>query len=232
MYHLTLKSTNSKTGPIPVSTSSAETCPHACPLSVGGCYAKGGPLAIHWAKVTRHERGTDWRKFCKAIAALPAGTLWRHNAAGDLPSRDRVKIDRVKFTGLVLANTGRLGFTFTHYDALISHNAALITWANMHGFTVNLSANNPAHADLLCETGAGPVAVIMPSDCGRRTFTPAGRPIVQCPATYLPDKTCATCGLCAVANRSVVVGFPAHGSGTKRAETVVKFYRSEYHAQA
>lgn len=187
---------------------------------------------MHWRKVTDNERGTDWRKFCKAVAALPAGTLWRHNAAGDLPSRDRVHIDKIKFSGLVLANTGRKGFTFTHYDALIPENASLLAWSNAHGFTVNLSANNLQHADQLSETGAGPVVVLMPEDCARREITPAGRPIVQCPETYLPDKTCKTCGLCAVVGRSVIVGFPAHGSGKKRAEAVVKFYSGQQHEQA
>jgi len=232
MYHLTLKSTNSKTGPIPVSVSSAETCPSACPLSAGGCYAQGGPLAIHWRKVTQRERGTDWRKFCKAIAGLPAGQLWRHNAAGDLPSKDRVHIDRVKFMGLVMSNVGRRGFTYTHYDPRAGENAALLFRANAAGFTVNLSANNLVHADQLADLACGPVAVVMPEDCARRTLTPAGRPVVQCPATYQEGRSCDNCALCASAERSVIVGFPAHGSGKRKAESVIRLYRSADHAQA
>ena len=42
--------------------------------------------------------------------------------------------------------------------------------------------------------------------------TPAGRRVAVCPATYLPGVTCASCGACALAGRSAVIGFPAHGS--------------------
>jgi hypothetical protein len=55
--HLTLVSSNAKTGPIPVSTSSAVTCSDACPFKKDGCYADSGPLALHWSKVTSGQRG-------------------------------------------------------------------------------------------------------------------------------------------------------------------------------
>jgi hypothetical protein len=83
--HITMKSANVKTGPIPVSTSSADTCPGSCPFKKQGCYADSGPLALHWAKVTAGDRGMQWSEFCDVIAALPAGQLWRMNQAGDLP---------------------------------------------------------------------------------------------------------------------------------------------------
>lgn len=47
-FIFTLASGNKKTGPIPVSTTIDTTCPSACPLKSGGCYAKHGPLAIVW----------------------------------------------------------------------------------------------------------------------------------------------------------------------------------------
>ena len=49
--HTTIKSANRKVGPIPVTTTSATTCPDVCPFNnanEGGCYANGGPLAMHW----------------------------------------------------------------------------------------------------------------------------------------------------------------------------------------
>ena len=45
-FRLTRVSTNRKTGPIPVATSSSDTCPTTCPLLTGGCYGKGGPLRL------------------------------------------------------------------------------------------------------------------------------------------------------------------------------------------
>ena len=84
--HLTLKSRNEKTGPMPLSTTTAMKCPVASPYnSGGGCYASGGPLAIHWRKVTEGLAGMPWKAFTAAIAQLPLGILWRHNEAGDLP---------------------------------------------------------------------------------------------------------------------------------------------------
>ncbi len=43
-------SSNAKTGPIPVTTTSEETCPVSCPLKRNGCYADAGPLALFWRK--------------------------------------------------------------------------------------------------------------------------------------------------------------------------------------
>jgi len=64
--HLTLKSGNVKTGPIPVSTTSKASCSDTCPFKDNGCYADGGPLALHWRAVTEGARGTDWQSFCMA----------------------------------------------------------------------------------------------------------------------------------------------------------------------
>lgn len=85
--HFCEKSRNSKTGPIPVSTTSSDTCPQACPFRGNGCYAESGPLALHWREVNNGTRGDTWPEFCAKVEALPAGQLWRHNQAGDLPGK-------------------------------------------------------------------------------------------------------------------------------------------------
>ncbi len=216
--HITLKSANAKTGPIPVSTTSALSCPDACPLKKSGCYADGGPLALHWAAVTAGARGVDWITFCASIAALPAGQLWRHNQAGDLPGLNNT-INPAALEMLVLANLGRRGFTYTH-KPMTPENARLVRSANDRGFTVNLSANDLAHADELAETGAGPVVTLLPADAPAETRTPAGRIVVTCPAQLRDDVSCATCQLCQRADRPTIVGFLAHGTGAKKAEKV------------
>jgi hypothetical protein len=219
-YHLTPKSANVKTGPIPVSTSSAQTCPNDCPFNnSNGCYASGGPLALHWAAVTRGDRGDVFADFCDKIAALPEGQLWRHNQAGDLPGNGR-DIDGAALGDLVKANQGRRGFTYTHYNPGNGKNAAYIKGANDYGFTINLSANTPAHADQLAALGLGPVVTVLPMDQVSNSFTPGGRKIVVCPATIRDDVSCSTCKLCAVKDRGVIVGFPVHGSQHKKAARV------------
>lgn len=220
---LTLKSRNEKTGPIPVSTTTAQTCPAACPLADKGCYAKGGPLAIFWRGVTEGKFGMAWREFCAAVADLPAGQLWRHNQAGDLPG-DRVKIDARALSALVKANRGKRGFTYTHYSPAIAANLKALNAAVLQGFIVNLSGNSVAHADQLARHGL-PVVTVLPHDVdGKKTpviETAAGNKIAICPATYR-DTSCAECGLCARADRKVIVGFPAHGAAKRAASTIAE----------
>lgn len=217
---LTVISHNIKTGPIPVSTSSKATCPDACPFKSGGCYAQGGPLNIHWNKVTSGERGTDFDTFCKSIAKLPKGQLWRHNQSGDLAGENNV-IDVDKLRQLTNANRGRKGFTYTH-KPMTPENSEAVKHANENGFTVNLSANNLRHADELKSLNVGPVVVVLPSDQVGNTVTPDGHKVVVCPATYREGVNCANCQLCQKVNRSVIVGFPAHGVGKKKVDEKVK----------
>ena len=219
---LTRKSANRKTGPIPVSTTTEATCPDTCPLQRNGCYADSGPLALFWRKVTAHKAGMAWEAFCEAIAALPAGQLWRHNQAGDLPG-DRATIDAKALAALIRANAGKRGFTYTHYPMTSAHNRVCVGGANANGFTINLSANNLADADRLAALDLGPVVTLLPGDVhGNQSLqTPAGRKVVVCPATYRNDISCATCGLCSL-QRDAIVGFPVHGSSARRANAVAE----------
>jgi hypothetical protein len=172
------------------------------------CYAASGPLALHWAAVSAGSRGTSWSEFTDAIAALPDGQLWRHNQAGDLPQANGT-IDAALLGDLVAANIGKRGFTYSHHRGAESIN--WIRHANQWGFTVNLSANDLHDADTLADYDAGPVVVVLPSTQTTNTTTPAGRPVIVCPATQRDDVSCATCQLCQ-RQRAAIVGFPAHGT--------------------
>lgn len=221
--HLTIKSRNEKVGPIPVSTTSAKTCPSDCPFKKSGCYADGGPLALFWGKVTRDEAGTDWNSFCGQIAALPEGQLWRHNQAGDLPGNGKA-IDYDALMSLVSANEGRKGFTYTHYSPLgfendtdTLNNALAIAKANEGGFTINLSGNNLKHADQLAALNIGPVVAVVPEDFPDTGKTPEGRKVAVCPEQTGKAKSCAECKLCQKADRAVIVAFRAHGVSKRKA---------------
>jgi len=222
--HLTPISSNVKTGPIPVTTSSAETCPEACPFKKSGCYADSGPLAIHWSKVTKGERGDSLDILARQIKAFPRGQVWRHNQAGDLPGIGN-SIDAEGLAKIVSANTGRRGFTYTHKPLLGDENKAnleAVKDANAKGFTINLSGNNLAHADKLADLQAGPVVCVVPSGTAPSFETPAGRRGVVCPAQQRDDITCANCQLCTRANRSIIVGFIAHGTSKKKADKIAQ----------
>jgi len=217
--HFTIKSSNAKTGPIPTSISPEKTCPKACPFKNNGCYAELGPLSWHWKHVSSGARGSSFKDFLASVTALPAGQLWRHNVAGDLAGT-RDGIDRRKLDRLVAANKGKRGFTYTH-KPMTASNLKAVRHAVANGFTINLSANSPAHADQLAKHKL-PMVVVVDSHVEHNTKTPNGRTIVICPATQRDDVTCISCKMCAVANRSIIIGFPAHGTMKKRIDNLLK----------
>lgn len=217
-YHLTRVSTNKKTGGIAVGTTSKSTCPKRCRLKGSGCYADSGPLAIHWNKVSRGERGSNLTDFCTQIRSLPKFSLWRYAQAGDLPG-DGHTICTDSMDLLVHANRGRKGFTYTHYDPTIPTNADAIRQANEQGFTVNLSAETLAEADQYAALGVAPVVVLLPADQDASLKTPEGRHVIVCPAA-ITNTTCAICAICANADRRTIVGFPSHGTGKAKAQVM------------
>jgi len=243
-FTFTRKSANSKTGPIPVTTSTSATCPDACPLKVSGCYAKHDRLGMLWAKLSKTKpgrkfvngankvRAISWQQLIDKVTALPDGTLWRHNQAGDLPG-DNNAIDGKALGQLTRANRGKRGFTYTH-KPMTARNAAAVAKANAAGFTINLSADNLSEADELAALEVGPVVALLPmrdigigdDESGKTTvradavFTPAERRVVICPATYRDHVTCQSCQLCQRQSRKVIVGFPAHGAARKAATKI------------
>ena len=214
---------NTKTGPIPVSTSNSSTCPDACPIKVKGCYAKYGPVGMHWRKLDNGEskNAASWPEFVKQIKRLPGNTLWRHNQAGDLVGTDN-QIDRTSLGQLINANKGKKGFTYTHYPVLDNEeNLSMVRAANAQGFTINLSGNDVHHADKLAATGL-PTVVLMPRDAEKVSRTPLGNKVVICPAENSDKVNCQTCKLCQVADRGYIIGFRAHGTAAKTVELIAK----------
>jgi hypothetical protein len=240
--HFIPVSQNAKTGPIPVSITERGSCWPGCALYENGCYAETGALAMHWDRVSRGAAGGSWSEFCAKVAALRPGRLWRYALAGDLPGYGAA-IDGTLLQELVAANASKRVIAFTHKpvlgdDPIAAANRRLIAMAVESGFTINLSADNPAHADQLAALGIAPVVTVLARAYARyatrhrfkrhkdlwaetvgewrdrtvslRRHTPAGRRIAVCPATY-SDATCKTCGACAHV-RDAVIGLPAHGA--------------------
>jgi hypothetical protein len=235
-------SQNAKTGPIPSSIVERASCWPGCALYENGCYAESGALGMHWDRVSRGLAGGSWSEFCANVAALRPGRMWRYAQAGDLPGYGP-QIDGTLLEELVAANAGKQAIAFTHKpvlgnDPVAVENRRLIAAAIVAGFTINLSADNPAYADMLAELGIAPVVTVLARAYARRAvrhrfkrrrdewaetigewrnrtaslprYTPAGRRIAVCPATY-SDATCKSCGACARV-RDAVIGFPAHGA--------------------
>jgi len=214
-YHLTQTSRNAKTGPIPVSTTSEDTCPPNCPFYRSSCYAEGYHLRKHWDRVNDGSRGGSLKEFADAIRRLPRGQLWRHNQAGDLPGRLET-IDADALEAITRANRGRRGFTYTHKPPT-PDNLKAIAKAIAGGFAISLSANGIRHAQSLRKHGL-PLVTVLPHDAPTLQRLDDGTPVLTCPATRKDNVTCATCGICAKADRKFVVGFPAHGNQWRKAE--------------
>jgi hypothetical protein len=219
--HFIAVSQNAKTGPIPASIVERASCWSGRALYENGCYAEAGALGMHWDRVSCGEAGGSWSAFCAKIAALRLGRLWRYAQAGDLPGYGPV-FEGALLQELVAANTGKNAIAFTHKpvlgdDPVAVENRRLIAAAIKAGFTINLSADNPAHADRLAELGIAPVVTVLGRAYARKAVrhrfkrqrdewaetisewrdrtaslprhTPAGRRIAICPATY-SNATC------------------------------------------
>ena len=225
---LNTKSANRKVGPIPVSTSDTDTCPKECSLKDGDCYARFGPLGMHWRKIGSDGRGDNWIGFCKRIMSLASGTLWRHNQAGDLPKHNGIsddidRLDDEKCRQLSEAAKDTNGWTYSHYDVTDSHNRETIKEMNSKpGMVVNLSSDSLTQADEYANMDIGPVITLVPlgtDPLGIRT--PEGRVVSMCPAQTQDDMSCDRCKLCAKGNRKSVVGFYPHGPAQKRLSNIL-----------
>lgn len=210
-----------------VTTSSKNTCPSACPLKKNGCYAENGSLRRIWDQTSRGEYSTDLDGFAAKIKVLRKNQIWRMNQAGDLPGHDN-EINRERLAKIIEANRGKNGFTYTHKPVIgrskfVKSNRAAVKAANENGFIINLSANNLKHADKLTALKIAPVVVVLPPDAPKTTYTPKGNKVITCPATYKESVTCESCRLCAK-GRSVIVGFPVHGTGKNKAAAVCESY--------
>jgi hypothetical protein len=241
LFILTPKSGNRKVGKgTPVSMSTMSTCPPSCKLR-DGCYATCGKLGLVWWKMSEGllKNGVSFSEFCRRIVALkPTTTIWRHNQAGDLPgSKGRLHKGRCKQLSRANSAEGynRGGYTYTHYPVLpgdvapsvARHNAATVKEMNAAGFCVNVSADSLDEADRVADLEIGPVAVLLPASQEKGLRTPAGRPVVVCPAVV--DKggkdstvNCVDCKLCQRIQRKVIVGFPAHGGSKKKADKLAR----------
>lgn len=225
-YLLVKKTTNKKTGPITILTSSFYTCPDACPLKRNGCYADGGPLRICWDKLTRGECGNTFSETLEKLREWGDGQLIRLFQAGDLPGlNNRIRFKEVRRLVKALKNWRAYGYTHKPLD--YHNNSEAIKHCNDNGVCINLSANSLSHADELSNAGVGPVTTIVPKGTKRGCRTPEGRRVVLCPATVKDNVTCSICGgrqgsMCSRINRDFIIAFPAHGSNAKKVSEIVK----------
>ncbi len=222
--HLTPKSSNKKTGPIAVTTTSANSCAPSCPfLRDGTCYAASGPLRLHWDKVSKGERGGSWLALQDSIGAakLAPGSLLRHNQAGDLPhdGSGYIQSETVGYLSTIFTAAKLRAFTYTHH-VQNDYNLGIVKRCNQEGFTVNLSCDSETQAAKRHREGFPSVCVV-PAGDKRRSWELDGVKFQTCPAQLRDGVTCATCQLCTRPltgenARACVVAFRAHGTRARK----------------
>lgn len=208
---------NKKTGPIPITKTERSSCPESCPLMNNGCYAENHWQAKHWLAMNKRN-SICIDELCLQIKKLPRGQLWRHNVAGDLPGEGE-SIDSEQLNKIVAANKGKRGFTYTHKKPV--GNLKVLHAAIIAGFCINASANTTEQADYYHNSLDLPTVCLLPTNATEKSYqTEGGNTIVTCPAAIRDNVTCASCAMCADANRSFIIGFPAHGSRKKKADKI------------
>ena len=176
---------------------------------------------MQWAQLNKGAKGISWSEFLLQLRKIvPLGVLWRHNTAGDLPHNDG-NIDYLQLKQLINANRGRKGFTYSHH-ILNEHNIICLQNSNALGFTVNASCESVDDADRVMTEYKLPAVAVVNSDKTDRFYkTESGRKVITCPATIHENVTCATCGLCQVADREFIIAFPAHGVAKKTVNQII-----------
>jgi hypothetical protein len=227
------KTSNKKLGKgVYASTTSADSCPITCGM-YKECYAKKGPQSWHWNKVNRAERGTDWLTFCSDVEKLKPGTLFRHNVSGDLPYKisyphetwrciDTVALDQLQ-CAVTNSEAKFYTYTHTHTDTKYSEtNLDTIKRFSQPGFVINLSTEKPRDAFKFKRAGFDVVITNtnvfnLAVDSIKTHKKPAdivvngeAVPVIPCPEQYTDSATCASCKLCARANRDYVIAFKKH----------------------
>jgi hypothetical protein len=223
IVHFVRRSGNNKTGDIAISMTEQSSCAPDCPLKGTGCYGEYGRTLLHWGKVP--ERGIPFSAFVKEVSRLAEWEMFRNNVVGDLPHILGNLIPKPVADLTRAVRRLRAAWTYTHHR-LNSHNLAIIREAIANGFTINVSCEDTHTAALNFLRGLPTVCVVPPE--APSCFREEGVTFVQCPATLRDDINCKNCGgprgipLCARSDRKVVVTFPAHGPGRKKAATLAR----------
>ena len=216
-FHLSRVSSNKKTGPIAVTTTSKNSCSASCGMREA-CYAMNGHLGMHWAKVSNGSRSSEWRKHLADLASLPFGSPLRLNQAGDLVASASGRLSRTFIDGLLsVVKSRRLqAWTYTHHDHTVGDNGKLLRRANREGLRINVSAENEESADLAIASGLPAVLAVSSKETRTVWRTPARNLVKVCPA-QLRDTDCNRCMLCHKRGSKVIIAFLAHGSRKSRA---------------
>ncbi len=211
--HVTLRSSNAKTGPLAVTYRTQESCPTTCAFFENGCYARGRIFGI-----ARKFGRDDLNKIHELATTLDPGQGLRLNVSGDFLTDagdlDQEYVDVVN--ALVRARPDVRVIAYTHAWRTLDPSS--------FAFGVNASCETTADVAEARKKGWGTVMVDGPEG-----EIVAGTRVVRCPAEYRDDTTCASCMLCSrTPDLPTTVSFRTHGAGAHKASVAVSTRKKQH----
>lgn len=214
--HIVAQSGNVKTGVMPVTYRTADTCPTTCPFlpvsmgGNGGCYGTGRIFGIAGKYATLMSETDALAKLARA----PRGAKYmRDRVVGDVVTPDG-KFDHpyVAAIARVAHASGLRVFGYTHAWPIMTRDD--VETVKGTGYVMNASCET---ADDVARAVSLGMPTVIAGDSWQDGDVIAGRRIVTCPAQTRDDVSCASCGLCAKPDRACTVRFLIHGMAKNQA---------------
>lgn len=213
-YQFVANSHNKKTGAMPVTSTSSNSCPVSCGL-YNDCYGKSSYTRIQWDKLDK--KGIDFNQLCNLISSLRKNSPIRFNVVGDLSNNNGV-VDSVKLIKLanIVKNRALDMILYTHLE-LFYLNVKAFQLAFSKGLNINISCETIEKAKKALNYGLNAV-IVLPIGSINKVLKVDNLVIVRCPNEYNAKIQCVNCMLCSKnrVEKRVVVAFTAHSTTKKR----------------
>ena len=223
MTFAVLHSENSKVGDVAATYAPiAQTCPTSCALRNNGCYAQSGNVGFQVRRTERETEGMngdtvavlEGDEIADMARHSPKGHALRIHVSGDATSTFRAQ-QMARGASVWLGPV----WSYTHAWRTVPRDA----WGRV---SVLASVETEEGALRALQEGYAAALVVSahPAD-GRAYRTLGGLKLIPCPS-QTRDVKCTDCRLCwddkNLLRQNAAITFAAHGSGKKRALTVVR----------
>ena len=207
---LVLSSKNGKTGDVPQTYTTGNTCPSSCWWRANGaCYAKSGHCALHWQDKAGIGQWFTVDQLKKELKhKVVPGALIRHNVAGDIAVAGGSQIDNDLLSNLTKAYKGFKAYSYTHCPPT-KDNLKAVKKANKGGFVVSFSCEKIETVKAARAAGLPAVLAVASMVKNKRVIDEIT--FIKCPNAVDPRVKCRDCQKCADPKRKSVIVFPCHG---------------------
>lgn len=217
--HLVADSGTSKTGRMPVTYRTSDSCPTTCPFlpkslgGNGGCYGTGRIFGIAAKYVATLSVDAALAK----LKRMPKGSRFmRDRVVGDLVTpAGEFDMPYVKVIAHVANTAGLKVYGYTHAWPIMT--AADVADVAESGYVLNASCETESDVKRAVSLG---MPTVLAGDSWIDGEMIGGRRIVTCPAQTRDDVNCASCGLCAKPDRACTVRFLLHGPKNQAAASI------------